>query len=464
MTNDYGHRPQSFQRDLAHATQFVNQHGFPDTQITGMQGHDLVGRRKDGSIIFIADDQKGGAKKDIEAKSGTTDVTTASGHKAKLNADGSGTYTANANDNGWTISRDILTDRMKAAGVTDQPTANQIANFANDLGRLNGPNWDRTIREGKEIKVPATVIGGDAKVSTPGSPAAAIEKPVAEPPLNPPGKDAPGAADTTFGLTPRDKTVDVQTSHLDDSWAYTLSLGLIDKRTVATVAETKDASGNVTGVHATYGEPNGPGATLSVRDGQGKAVELSHITNMDTKVNPDGNSLHVTYKDNSGNTYEINTKRDGTPIGQIRKTEQISGTSSGSGQDPFKVPGLGDPGSRTIVNGRLETTVGDIDNTHVFGLFGSKSPFTVKQTFDAHHNLAGMTAEYPPAGVDIPVKDSRGNTVALTGVKSVEAKPTADGNFHVIYRTAKGDVYEIDTGRDGRAIGQMRHRERLQGT
>jgi hypothetical protein len=158
----YGHNPQAYRHDLKEATKFVGTHGFPGVHIEGVQGHDLVGKKTDGSIVFIGDNHHGGARKDRECKGGTKDVTTPSGHKAKLAADGAGTYTATGKDNGWTLSRDILQDRMKKGKVNGKPTTNQIGNFMGEMGAANGADWSTSLYEGKEVKVPPTVIGGDA--------------------------------------------------------------------------------------------------------------------------------------------------------------------------------------------------------------------------------------------------------------------------------------------------------------
>ncbi len=155
---DYGHHSQAYQQDLAGANKYVQAHGFPDLQISGVQGHDLVGKdKKTGDTYFVGGDHPNG-----ERVSGAQPkpVDAASGHKAALNADGSGTYTVSANDKtGHDLAKGVLSDRLKAAGVDRAPSENEIANFDKELAQLNGKHWDKTLRAGKELKVGATALG-----------------------------------------------------------------------------------------------------------------------------------------------------------------------------------------------------------------------------------------------------------------------------------------------------------------
>lgn len=156
---DYGHHPHAYQRDIAAANEYVHKHGFPTVEIHGVQGKDLVGKdKKSGHTFFIGGNHPDGEK--VWSMASAKPVETASGHKASVSADGSGKYVVNSNDKtGHDVAKGILKDRYKANGVDREPTENEIANFGRELGNLNGKNWDRKLRDGKELKVGSTAFG-----------------------------------------------------------------------------------------------------------------------------------------------------------------------------------------------------------------------------------------------------------------------------------------------------------------
>lgn len=149
------HKPESLRSPVGWADLHPHEaRPDPSAYAPGDAAHEFV-RKALGSPQFFDSEKEG--RKD-KAASGDPHSTiapiTASGHRAQLKVDGSGTYTVNSNDKlGSDFARAILQDRRQSAGISDAPTARDVANFGKELAVLNGENWDRTLSEGKLLKV-----------------------------------------------------------------------------------------------------------------------------------------------------------------------------------------------------------------------------------------------------------------------------------------------------------------------
>jgi hypothetical protein len=353
FVQDHGHHSKAFERDRQAAAADMKRLGFGDLTITGAQGHDLVGRRKDGTTEFIGGHHPKGETVSYGKMAGQTQ----SGHQAELSPDGSGTYQVNGKDKtGHDVAKSVLQDRLKAAGSDRAPTENEIANLGNELGKLNGKHWDKTLREGKNLKVGATVLGdGDPHKTILADGIAnhkmeALKHPIdaakqalgvggdnaAAPPAVTHAPGLRGGAPVNNEEVERSSTtknkkggvekVEARKGELQDSnleralgsggivsAAVKAAGGWLGHGTPEHTTEKTDAKGLKEGL--TY--YNGKGADLKISKPDGSTMDLNNVYRTKTTRGQDGN-FHINYTSHDGSYSAVYTP-DGKTLSLVRE-------------------------------------------------------------------------------------------------------------------------------------------------
>ena len=292
-----------YQTDIANANTWLAKNGLSDFQITGVQGQGLVGRDKQNNYVVINPDR---TTTPLSGADSSWKPTT-NGHYAQLNPDGSGHYAVDPSKDtsGVSLASSILKDR----GITN-PSQTQIANFERDILRANGQSptnldWFRHMQPHQSIAVPPVVGGVDSPTHvTPGvapNPLEVSTIPVqvrdAKSPVNPPGLNAGGSdvASRDAGDPVRNRDGSITTKYSGNLNDNSLWMWLGGSQTHFDATKTVDSKG-VVAAHVDY---KGEGASFSIKNPDGTAVDLTGVSAVDIHRGRDGNYT-TTYKTAKG--------------------------------------------------------------------------------------------------------------------------------------------------------------------
>jgi hypothetical protein len=159
----HAHHPQSFHRELnrintAFHSNAALDKAFPDLQIVGANGQDLVFRDSRGNVLTV-DSHNINRRSEDAVKSWQIDLGGRVG-SATMMPDGSGQYIVpkGGKFEGWNVAAGIL--KKQSGDANFSPTDNQIANYLQETKKNNpGVDFDRP-KPGQVIDLPPTVRQG----------------------------------------------------------------------------------------------------------------------------------------------------------------------------------------------------------------------------------------------------------------------------------------------------------------
>ncbi len=230
------------------------------------------------------------------------------------------------------------------------------------------------------------------------------------------------------------------------------------------------------------------GVDLKFQKPGGKEEEISDVTKVETKYNPQTGNLDTVVTTEDGTKYRAETAQDGS----VKSFEKVTGETqaeapgdaskagnkgnfspSDGHYNPVRPQGIGEwnPGqaggdkagidnreSKAETNPDGSTTYrydGEIEDSGLMPWNWGDSNFKAEETVDKQGNIVGSKVEYNSA-VDQKYVGPNGEAVPIEDVKSVTTKRDQSGNYVTEVKDDDGKVWKFTTDPSGKVTGLQR--------